>query len=414
MSSDRYQQMKPQLLITIYANPDYYPPTLYAVRILSCYFAVHILCRNMDQPIVNWPRDVTIERIGEYAPPRDKEAASALAKLREYSQFVARTRSLIKRMHPAIVYCYDPYAFVASQVGRRTRVGSTPVIFHLHELPETQSPSWSSLEGWVVRAALRGTKSAGALICPERYRARQWLRDAGDSRGAIIVPNCPDKSYIAAPWDWDDTIDRRFSNRQVVYVGYASADNGHLEGLRALAMTQCGTQMRVIGGYKADFGESFNALARELGVAERVSLDGWLQQDQVLARASAAGAGLSLHKPVAKGLEYLGSASNKLFEYAAMGLPVIVPDRASYRDFLGNADWAIYTDIEKPESIAHAIDSIFADRERYAAMSRAARRAFEEHYNYERVFAPALARVFELSGITTRAQSTARDLAQAS
>lgn len=405
--------MKPKLLITIYANPDYYPSTLYAVRILSCYFAVHILCRNMDQPIQSWPRDVTIDRIGEYASPRDKEAASAAAKLLEYSQFVARTRALIKQMHPAIVYSYDPYAFVASLVGR-IGVGSTPVIFHLHELPETRSPSWTSLEGWVVRAALRGTKSADSVLCPERYRARQWLTDAGDSRGAIIVPNCPDKSYFATPRDWDDTIASRFSAREVVYVGYASADNGHLEGLRALAMARCAARMRVIGGYRPDFGESFNALAHELSVAERVSLDGWLQRDQLLARASAASTGLSLHKPVSKGLEYLGSASNKLFEYAAMGLPVVVPDRASYRDFLGNADWVTYADIEKPESIAQAIDSIFADRERYAVMSRAARRAFEEHYNYERVFAPALARVLVLSGMTTQAESTVRDLAQAS
>jgi glycosyltransferase involved in cell wall biosynthesis len=405
--------MKPQLLITIYANPDYYPPTVYAVRILSCYFAVHILCRNMDRPIRDWPRDVTIERIGKYASPGDKEAASAAVKIEEYLRFIGRARTLIKQMQPAIVYSYDPHAFVASLVGR-IGSGSVPLIFHLHELPETRNPSWSSLESWVVRSALRGTKSAAAVMCPEKYRARQWLRDAGDSREAIIVPNCPDRSYFAAPKDWDDLIARRFSAREIVYVGYASADNGHLEGLRALALTQGGIQMRVIGAYRSDFGASFNALARELAIAERVSLDGWLQQDELLARASAAGAGLSLHKPVSKGLEYLGSASNKLFEYAAMGLPVIVPDRASYRDFLGDAEWVAYADVEKPESIARAIDSIFAERERYAAMSRAARRAFEEHYNYERVFAPALARVFELSGVTKEVPSTACDLARAS
>ena len=405
--------MKPQLLITIYANPDYYPPTVYAVRILSCYFAVHILCRNMDKPIQNWPRNVTIERIGQYASPRDKEAASAGAKLLEYSQFVARTRILIKQMRPAIVYSYDPHAFVASLVARIGRV-STPLIFHLHELPETQSPSWSSLEGWVVRAALRGTKSAAAVMCPEKYRARQWLTDARDSRDAIIVPNCPDQKSFTAPKDWNRTIARRFSAREVVYVGYASADNGHLEGLRALAMTQREIRMRVIGSYRSDFGVSFNALARDLNVAGRVSLDGWLQQDELLGRASAASAGLSLHKPVSKGLEYLGSASNKLFEYAAMGLPAIVPDRAAYHDFLGDAEWVTYANIEKPESIAHAIDSIFADCERYFAMSRAARRAFEEHHNYDRVFAPALARVFELGGISEHESPAARrDLARA-
>jgi len=110
----------------------------------------------------------------------------------------------------------------------------------------------------------------------------------------------------------------------------------------------------------------------------------------------------------------MGSASNKLFEYAAMGLPVVVPDRESYRDFLGDAEWVSYADVAHPRSIAHAIASIFADRERYVAMSRAARRAFEEKYNYERVFAPALERILELSGMTKPGPASSSDLAEAS
>ncbi|MGC2495963.1 glycosyltransferase family protein [Candidatus Binatus sp.] len=388
--------MKPRLLITIYANPDYYPPTVYAVRILSKYFKIHILCRNMSEPFQQWPSEVAIERMGEYASARGKEASSAIAKLTEYAKFVARTRVLIRHMQPLSVYSYDPHALAASIVGRAGR-RSTPLIFHAHELPETQNLSWRSLEGWVVRAALLGTKSADTVVFPEKNRARHWLTAARDPRTPIIVPNCPDRSYYSPPADWSETIAARYRAREVVYVGYAGAENGHLEGLRAIAMTGDGIRMRIIGGYRPEFGMKFNALARELGVTERVSLDGWLRQDELLARASAAGAGLSLHKAVSKGLEYQGSASNKLFEYAAMGLPVVVPDRKSYRDFLGDAEWVTYADIDEPESIARAITSIFADRERYVAMSRAARRAFEEQYNYERVFAPALERICALA-----------------
>lgn len=388
--------MKARLLITIYANPDYYPPTVYAVGILSKYFKIHILCRNMSEPFQEWPSEVTIERIGEYASARGKEASSAIAKLTEYAKFVARTRALIGQMQPLTVYSYDPHALVASIVGRAGR-RSTPLIFHAHELPETQNLSWRSLEGWVVRAALLGTKSADTVVFPEKNRARHWLTAARDPRTPIIVPNCPDRSYYSPPADWSGTIAARYRAREVVYVGNAGAENGHLEGLRAIAMTGDGIRMRIIGGYLPEFGMRFNTLARELGVTERVSLDGWLRQDQLLVRASAAGAGLSLHKAVSKGLEYQGSASNKLFEYAAMGLPVVVPDRASYREFLGDAEWVTYADIDEPESIARAITSIFADRERYVAMSRAARRAFEEQYNYERVFAPALERIGALA-----------------
>ena len=387
--------MKPRLLITIYANPDYYPPTVYAVRLLSCYFAVHILCRNMDQPFQEWPPEVTIERFGEYASARAKEGANAAAKLIEYAKFAARTRVLIKQMRPAAIYSYDPYAFVATMLGRVGR-RPLPVIFHSHELPETQNLSWGSLENWVVRAALISTKSADAVVFPEKNRARHWLTAAADLRVPTIVPNCPDQRYFPAPADWSDTIAARYRAREAVYVGYASADNGHLDALRALAMTD-GIRMRVIGGFRPEFEASFNELARELRVNERLSVDGWLALDELRARASRASVGLSIYKPVTKSLEYVASASNKLFEYAAMGLPVIVPNRENYRDFLGDAEWVTYADVEQPEAFSRAVTSIFADRERYVAMSRAARRAFETEYNYERVFEPVLERIRALA-----------------
>ena len=160
--------------------------------------------------------------------------------------------------------------------------------------------------------------------------------------------------------------------------------------------------MRVIGGYRPDFGASLTLSRASLASPSKCSLDGWLTLDELQARASRASVGLSIYKPVTKGLDYVASASNKLFEYAAMGLPVVVPDRASYRDFLGDAEWVMYADVEEPKSIASAITSdLAADNDRYVAMSRSARRAFEEQYNYERVFAtPALElRIFELSGV---------------
>ena len=369
----------------------------------------------MDEPIQQWPAEVTIERMGAYASVGEKERAGAGTKLIEYAKFVARTRALIKQMQPAIVYAYDPYAFVASLLGM---IGgrSTPLIFHLHELWDSDGLRWNSLQKWVVKAALTGTKSADAVVFPEKYRSRYWLRAAGDLRAPIIVPNCADANYFAEPADWNATIARRYRAREVVYVGSTGVANGHLEALRAIAMAdhESGISLRVIGSFHPEFEASFKALARELGITERVRLDGWMTRDEVIARSSGSSVGLSLYKPVTKNLEYMGSASNKLFEYAAMGLPVVVPDRASYRDFLGDAEWVTYADVEDPKSIARAITSIFADRERYVAMSRAARRAFEEQYNYEQVFAPALDRIFELSGVANSKRAEARNLAEAS
>lgn len=386
--------MKPRLLISIYANPDCYPPTINAVAILKNHFQVHILCRNIGAPVLTWPSEVTLDRYGRYADTGAKEAMPAGAKLLEFCRFIARTRATVASLKPALIYAYDVHAFVAA-LASRPRARAIPLIFHSHELND-QLPL-ASMQRWVAKAAMLGTKSADAVVFPEQSRARDWLAAARDSRAPIIVPNCPALDYFAAPADWNALFAERFLAREAVYVGSVSIQNGHLEGLRAIALLGRTCRMRIIGTFQPSFEREYISLARTLAIEDLGSLDGWLRSDELLVRASRASLGLSLHKPINRNLEFLGSASNKLFEYAAMGLPVVVPDTSSYRDFLGDAVWATYVDVEDPQSIANAISSILADRQRYFAMSLAARRAFEERYNYPRVFAPALRRLIELA-----------------
>lgn len=388
--------VKPRLLISIYANPDFYPPTINAVAILKDHFEVHVLCRNMGAAIETWPSEVSLDRYGRYADTRAKEALPAGAKLLEYCRFIARTRAAVAKLKPALIYAYEAHAFVAALV-TRSRGHATPLVFHLHELSEPELLPLTSMQRWVVKAALLGTKSAAAIVFPEKYRAQHWLAKAGDARAPIIVPNCPAPDYFRAPADWNETFARRYLARKAVYVGRVGEVNGQLEAVQALAALDDTVRLRIIGNDQPDFDARITALAATLGVAHRVSLDGWLSRSELIPRADRASLGVVLSKPATKNFEFMASASCKLFEYAAMGLPVVVPDRLSYRDFLTNQQWVTYARVEEPKSIAQAISSILSDRERYFAMSLAARRAFEEQYDYPRVFAPALRRLLELS-----------------
>ncbi len=402
--------MKPRLLISIYANPDGYPPTINAVAILKDHFEVHVLCRNIGAPVETWPSEVSLDRCGRYADTRAKEAMPAGAKLLEYCRFIARTRATVAKLKPDLIYAYEAFAFVAALM-TRSRGHAAPLVFQMHELAEPALLPLTSMQRWVLKAALLGTKSAAAVVFPEKYRAQHWLAEAGDPRAPIIVPNCPNLDYFRAPADWNETFARRYLAREAVYVGQVGAANGQLEAVQALAHLDDAVRLRIIGNDEPGFDATMTAVAATLGVAHRVSLDGWLSRSELVPRADRATLGLTLHKPLTKNLEFNGSASNKVFEYAAMGLPVVVPDRLSYRDFLANQKWVTYAKVEDPKSIAQAISSILADRERYFAMSLAARRAFEVQYNYPHVFAPALRRMIELSGAESdRATAPAAEL----
>jgi glycosyltransferase involved in cell wall biosynthesis len=387
---------RPCILVVMYSNPDYHPPTVNGVRMMSERFEVHIVCRNDVGPRVEWPPAVTVERIGSAKTEADKQAAAAVRKLAEFAAFARAARRAAARFSPAVIYAYDAMGFaVAAWVARA--YPAALLIFHSHELPALERRSPRSLQPWVMRYALDHTHDADLVVFPSAPRARVWMAAAHDERRACIVPNASSLRFYHPPADFTDLIARRFARRRVVYLGSLGPINGHREAVRALAMLDRDIALDLIGSAEPAFRDELTALARELGIDKRVDLAGWLPDALREERVSAACAGLVLYQPANPNWEHAGSSPNKIFEYAAMGLPVVAPDLPSYREFFAADEWVAYADPEDPASIARAIEFILADRERYIAMSLAARRAHEEKYNYEHVFAPVIDRILALT-----------------
>jgi glycosyltransferase involved in cell wall biosynthesis len=78
----------------------------------------------------------------------------------------------------------------------------------------------------------------------------------------------------------------------------------------------------------------------------------------------------------------LGTASNKIYEYIACGLPIIYYDTAYFREHLGKYEWAIPTDLS-PESLKKAIHHIATN---FDELSQKAIESFENELNFEKYF----------------------------
>lgn len=388
---------KPALLLVMYANPDYYPPTVNAVSILRRHFRVTVVSRNMGEPFRHWG-ETEIIRAGPYASVSVKKSLPPTAKALEYRRFCAAVNETAIDQTPAAIYAYDPYGFVAAMRARPSR--QTPVVFHLHELPEVEGGSWRSLETWITRYAVRLTRSASLIVHAEANRARIWADAARDPRPPMIVPNCTSREFCSIAGDPRMLARLRFERRGLLCIGWMGESNGHLEVVRSLGESALATNLDLVGPYDPSFGSQLTRLAATLGISARVKLHGWVVHGELTRRFASDAVGLSLYKPVHRNWQFNSSATNKLFEYAAMGLPVVVPDRVSYREFLKDENWVAYADPEDPASIARATEYILADRDRYIAMSLAARKAHEEKYNYEIVFQPVLDRILEMTEST--------------
>jgi glycosyltransferase involved in cell wall biosynthesis len=112
-----------------------------------------------------------------------------------------------------------------------------------------------------------------------------------------------------------------------------------------------------------------SAAIAHTGVGERVLLHGRVPIDELPGRLAASDIGIvpSLREPY---LEY--SLSTKLLEYAAMGVPTVATDLATFRHHF-TAD-AICFVPGGPDALARAIESLASNPERAIAMGREAQR----------------------------------------
>ena len=89
--------------------------------------------------------------------------------------------------------------------------------------------------------------------------------------------------------------------------------------------------------------------------------------------------GLSILKPISN---YTQSYSTKIFEYMAIGLPVITSNFKLYKDIIDENNCGICVDPENPNEIAKAIEFILTNPEKAKEMGQNGSRLVKEKYNW--------------------------------
>jgi len=376
----------PCIAMVLYGNPDYYPPTFNAVSILAQEFPVLVIGRNQDPPHRSYPPNVTVHRFGEYTSVRERERWSVAKKLWEYGRFI---QDLAIRLRPVrLVYAYDGFAYNAVLAAQRLMGKRIPVIYHSHETDDKMAP-WRSLTGWIQRLECRTVAEAVAVVFPDKDRAIQFQQRAVPTMPIPhIVPNFPLQSVFRFDLNWERCWQDRWQSPTVFYRGTISDGSAMKESIAAMTSLPPTLQLRFVGFASESVQAACLAEADQWTLGERFAYLGRLTYDELQALTLGASVGLAMYKDTSFGALACATACNKIYEYAACGVPAIVSDFPNYREFLGQEPWVRFANPANPQSIAAAIAEILADFETYRTMAQAARRAFETKFNYDTAFAP--------------------------
>jgi glycosyltransferase involved in cell wall biosynthesis len=298
--------------------------------------------------------------------------------LAEYAAFTAMAAWRLAQEHRRRRYHLVQVATVPDFLGFAAlpeKLGGVPLLLDLHEdMPEFFRDRFRAPLLRPFMPLVTGVTRASAAVADELITVHEPLRELSIARGVppnkiTVVMNSADgrlfdpsrhprRAFMA-----DGTLRLiHHSNLQRIY-GLDRAIGG-LAGLPS----ELEWRLDVYGD--GPWRRPIEAAIADAGVGDRVTLHGRVPIDELPGLLASSDIGLvpSLPEPY---LQY--SLSTKLLEYAAMGVPVIASDLATFRHHFTDAALRFVRG-DDPAALARAVVELAADAEGTVAMGAEARR----------------------------------------
>jgi hypothetical protein len=232
-----------------------------------------------------------------------------------------------------------------------------------------------------VRSQAKAFKYLSIFTLPSADRLSKF--PLLDFKGkCFVIPNYPRKSFYSQFYK----IKKIEGSVKLIYQGHASRGHGLEEIIELLPLKVLGNHLQLLvkGPCLEVYRKSLELKASQSNVLDKISFYGVTPYSEVPKLSSLCHIGIGIHAKNDIMNVTLGTASNKLYEYAAVGLPILYYNKEYFTKYLSKYKWAIATELT-PEAILASIEKIVST---YEAMSEAAYSDFISELNYEFFFKP--------------------------
>ena len=285
---------------------------------------------------------------------------------------------------------YDMHGFLAARL--LATLYRRPLVYHCHDYTLTGTAMTLGarcVKGFEQRYAC----SADLVIVPDRERGEVMRQELRLTCPLLTVANAPVHRCDSSGETLSEALSAKGKSfsRVVLRQGRIGPGHGIEATLRSIPLwTSRQWGFAVMGPGKSDYIHSLALLAEALGVSQQFAILPLVSYDKLPLYTSGAHVGHALYEPIHVNNMYITTASNKLMEYMAAGLPVLVSDRPGMRAFVEAHRCGVTADEGAPESIAAAVNALLGDPDLAHCLGAAGIKAFEVEFNYEHQFAPVL------------------------
>ncbi len=320
-------------------------------------------------------------------------------------QFAAFTLASVCRamwQRPDWVYCSDLMSCPAAWLIGRLKL--CRILYHEHDSPEGGSqrstvggqtvflrPALLQFQRFLLWTRKHVGQQADLVVLPNEKRLELFVQTTGRKKVSHCVHNCPRKEEVLA----QNREPKAQSILQLAFHGSINRDRLPLTVLEAMSRFPGRTHLSVVGyetlgskGYMTTFLQA----AKELGVGNAVEFLGAIPRHTLFGLASKCDVGLAF-MPMRGGdvnMANMTGASNKPFDYLALGLALLVSARRDWEEMFVFPGYGLSCNPEDADSLANCLQWFLDHPDKMWEMGERGRQRIVDQWNYETQFAPVL------------------------
>lgn len=379
------------ITVACYTHPELYPPVLSALDQLARYTdGIDLLTRRMLDSHWRYPENVRVHYINKVNYKGfGIEQRPMWQKLWHFRSFVRGLKRFLIDHDSQVLMVHDVIPLYAAYLLRATlKKRGITLWYHNHDVTDKSKAGTYSLMGIAAKFEPKAFEYIDIFSLPASERLQYFPVHLLPSK-PIVVPNFPLKRF------YKFTTDSATPKHVIKLVFQGSIGAGHgLEALIKLLSTPINgkqLELHLVGKVRPVYLEALEALVLQAGVTTQFYYHGMQAFAKLPEFLAQFDVGLAIHEPYNVTYATGGTASNKIYEYAACGLPVLLFDNAHYRGYLEAYQWTYFTD----GSLLSLTNSLSAIDQAYTQSSEAARLDFEQEFNFESRFETLIAPILK-------------------
>jgi glycosyltransferase involved in cell wall biosynthesis len=368
----------------MYSHPEFYPPTLNAIEFLSSEFKnIYIVHRNVGLNSFTWkyPDNVKLLTCGKQLSAKEILGENVFSKFWNYLKFTFLLLQTLKLTKPKVLLVYDYYPWIAYRI-IKFFINKLVLWYHNHDAAEAIYTKRWSLGWWAWQAEKNEFKNIDILTLPAMERL-QYFPIERFKGTFFFLPNFP-SVHVYNKYSNNKKI--QGSEVKILFQGSIGKMHGIEEIITLLNTKIKERSLKLVlkGFISEDYKFTLLQLAKKFEVVSRIIFIGPTGYIEVIKNAQTCHIGIGIHMKNDIMNKTLGTASNKIYEYAASGMPVIVYDNEHFRQKLEQKTWAKFTDVSKP-SLIKVLEEII---DNYETLSRQAIDDFRKELCFENYINP--------------------------